>query len=503
MRGAPRIDLSWPAVDLPGPNADGTGDADGYYAIYRSTTSNGEAGPPDAPDAVTPMYAGLASEQGDSGVITFHDTGLTPGTAYFYKIYAFETGYSPAASMEASAVTCGGNSHLLTVLVGNGDGGTCGGGGTYDADASIGSPPLAATPSYGYVFVKWSTQPDGSDTVTLPFTMPDADATLYAIFAPGQYTLTLSADPSGGGTQSGDGTKTFNDSCTAVATPNEGYCFVNWTDESGVVKSRKPSYTFNMPGRDYTLTANYAVAIFVEGFEGLNDGYLAMNDSGNHADNGDKGSGNPWWCGPLHNQSIGGTYTHTGSKSSWDRNVPGCIDYVNLGYRFNNGSPYTGDVSLDWWFYDRMGQTHTVGSNSQFSDDPVSLTYTADASRMPTDTDYSTTSSYIPDSAYGQVLSLGQAYIYDSTGGLATGVGADFHFYQARIKAGSQVGGAAASYGINGWFNTDCPRSVGWHHGRIEVGPEAEGTQRRSVLHRRHGYASAHRNHDSGQLQRA
>ena len=35
------------------------------------------------------------------------------------------------------------------------------------------------------------------------------------------------------------------------------------------VKSRKPSYTFTMPASDLTLTANYAKAVFYDGFEGM------------------------------------------------------------------------------------------------------------------------------------------------------------------------------------------------------------------------------------------
>ena len=57
-----------------------------------------------------------------------------------------------------------------------------GGGGLYPAGTSIDAPPLTETANANYTFSKWSTQSDGSDTVTLPYTMPGANTTLYAIF---------------------------------------------------------------------------------------------------------------------------------------------------------------------------------------------------------------------------------------------------------------------------------------------------------------------------------
>ena len=267
--GSTRIDLSWSAVDLPGPNADGSGPADGYYAIYRSEIEGGEAAPPADPTKTTPTYIGLASAQGPSGTITFSDTGLAPDTTYYYKVYAWETGYSAQPSNEANAhteppfgaptkatITTGpangatgvatdaslnwtagdadsydvwfddgtgtlvskGNqvaetyspsgmvpNHtykwriiakngygttqgdvwtfttgvLLTLTPSPSEGGTCSGGGWFVPGASV-SPTAAA--DTGYAFVKWSTNTDATDTVTLPYTMPSSAATLYAIF---------------------------------------------------------------------------------------------------------------------------------------------------------------------------------------------------------------------------------------------------------------------------------------------------------------------------------
>ena len=58
------------------------------------------------------------------------------------------------------------------------------------------------------------------------------------------YTISVSADPSEGGTVSGGGTYDENASVTVTATANEHYSFVRWT-EGGAEVSTSASYTFN------------------------------------------------------------------------------------------------------------------------------------------------------------------------------------------------------------------------------------------------------------------
>ncbi len=72
--------------------------------------------------------------------------------------------------------------------------------------------------------------------------------------------LTLTACPSVGGTVDGAGVKSAGDSITVTATPNPGYNFVSWTTGScgGTVVSTSASYTFNIPGQNYALYANFA-----------------------------------------------------------------------------------------------------------------------------------------------------------------------------------------------------------------------------------------------------
>src|SRR5207237_9995685 len=73
------------------------------------------------------------------------------------------------------------------------------------------------------------------------------DRTLDANFSVIQYnyTISLSASPSGGGTVSGSGIFAAGSSRTVTASSNTGYNFTNWT-ESGSVVSTSASYTFTL-----------------------------------------------------------------------------------------------------------------------------------------------------------------------------------------------------------------------------------------------------------------
>ena len=69
------------------------------------------------------------------------------------------------------------------------------------------------------------------------------------------YTITATANPINGGTVTGSGTYDQGVTCTLVATANEGYNFVNWT-ENGNQASTEASYSFTVNG-DRTLQANF------------------------------------------------------------------------------------------------------------------------------------------------------------------------------------------------------------------------------------------------------
>src|SRR5437667_3596497 len=103
-----------------------------------------------------------------------------------------------------------------------------------------------------------------------------------------------------------------------------------------------------------------AQVLFSDGFESYNHGALDANLSGgpNQAPNG--GPGNPWFGPAPPNLQVvgitGGVSPHTGLNMV-TANAPSDFDqdWVNISSRFNGGNPFTGGVSLDWWFYDPSG----------------------------------------------------------------------------------------------------------------------------------------------------
>lgn len=74
------------------------------------------------------------------------------------------------------------------------------------------------------------------------------------------YTVSVTANPSNGGTVSGGGTYNQGTSCTVHATANTGYSFVNWT-ENGNQVSTNANYTFTVNG-NRNLVANFAQSTY-------------------------------------------------------------------------------------------------------------------------------------------------------------------------------------------------------------------------------------------------
>lgn len=121
---------------------------------------------------------------------------------------------------------------------------------------------LTAIPEYGYEFVKWvNGSTDLSTDNPYSFTMGSEALNYTAVFqSVTMYDVTLVSNPTGAGTLSSAHTKYApGASVTVTQKPNTGYEFKNWTNENGDVLSTSSSYTFTMPDKAITLTANYAL----------------------------------------------------------------------------------------------------------------------------------------------------------------------------------------------------------------------------------------------------
>ena len=105
---------------------------------------------------------------------------------------------------------------------------------------SNGSVEFPAFERTGYTLTGW--QNEDGQAVTEPITVT-ADTTFTAQWQI-NYTVTVSANPTAGGTVSGSGEYSEGTEVTVTATPATGYHFVNWT-ENGTEVSTEATFTFN------------------------------------------------------------------------------------------------------------------------------------------------------------------------------------------------------------------------------------------------------------------
>ena len=80
---------------------------------------------------------------------------------------------------------------------------------------------------------------------------PSGAITLYAVWGAESYTVSLTADPSDGGTVSGAGSYSYGSNVTIKAIPADNYLFIKWSDGS-----QQAVRTISIT-RDYSLTATF------------------------------------------------------------------------------------------------------------------------------------------------------------------------------------------------------------------------------------------------------
>lgn len=144
------------------------------------------------------------------------------------------------------------NSYAITSTADPTAGGTVTGAGSYDYGTIA---TLTATANTGYTFVNWTK--GGVEVSTNPsysFTVAE-DGAYVAHFSLNSYTITATANPSAQGTVNGAGSYNYGATCTLTATPNQGYRFVNWT-ENNVEVSTNAIYAFTVT-EARTLIANF------------------------------------------------------------------------------------------------------------------------------------------------------------------------------------------------------------------------------------------------------
>ena len=137
------------------------------------------------------------------------------------------------------------------------EGGTVTGGGTYQQGQSC---TVTAAANEGYTFINWTKNGiQVSTNASYTFTVTES-AAYVAHFQVQTFTINVSANPTEAGIVTGGGTYNYGTICTVTSTANEGYDFVNWT-ENGNVVSTETSYSLAVT-ENHTLVANYSLQTF-------------------------------------------------------------------------------------------------------------------------------------------------------------------------------------------------------------------------------------------------
>ena len=127
---------------------------------------------------------------------------------------------------------------------------------------------IKAVALQGYAFVNWTATPSvafgDANAAETSLTMPAADVTVTANFAPA-YALTMAASPAEGGEAidvEGRGEYAAAATVSIKAEPGSVYEFVNWTSTPAVAfaDAGAAQTTFTMIGQPVTVTANFRAA---------------------------------------------------------------------------------------------------------------------------------------------------------------------------------------------------------------------------------------------------
>jgi len=151
--------------------------------------------------------------------------------------------------------------------------------GPYEKETEI---SIRTVQNTGYDFTGWQATSgsfaDGNVLETT-FNMPAVNATVTATFELIDYNVGLTAEPTDGGTVSGAGEYNYGNTVQIEAIPNEGWLFINWTDDENedAEITTDATHSFNMPAWDVAYTANFNIITSVVTYH--------LDGGNNHDDN--------------------------------------------------------------------------------------------------------------------------------------------------------------------------------------------------------------------------
>ena len=153
------------------------------------------------------------------------------------------------------------NSYTISLSANPSNGGIVTGGGTFTYGQNC---TITAIANNGFTFINWTENGSFvSSSISYTFAVY-SNRNLVANFTANPqptYTISVSANPTDGGTVVGGGTYQEGQNCTVRATPATGYTFVRWT-ENGVGVSTNANYTFTVTG-NRNLVANFSAMTYI------------------------------------------------------------------------------------------------------------------------------------------------------------------------------------------------------------------------------------------------
>ncbi len=318
-------------------------------AITISFTLTGTMSPDNLNKAANQVIAQLSDANGnftpptELGRVTTNNSGSIAAqipnvpSGSGYRIRLVSTNY-PMVGGNIQTISIAPSTYTVTVAANPSNAGTVTGGGTYNQGQSC---TVSATANTGYTFTNWTENGNVvSSNANYTFNV-EGNRNLVANFTENTYTITVSANPSNGGTATGGGTFTYGQSCTVTATANTGYTFSNWTENGNVISSNA-TYTFNVEG-NRNLVANFT------------ENTYTITVSANPS-NGGTATG-------------GGTFTYGQSCT--------VTATANTGYTFTNWTENGNVVSSN------ANYTFTVEGNRNLVANFTAITYTITVSANP------------------------------------------------------------------------------------------------------------------------
>ena len=216
----------------------------------------------------------LAYSEAGTGEYSCRISGLSPYTNYHVKAYAINSsGISYGEEIVFSTLSTG---YTVAISVIPENGGTVTGGGVYYEGQNC---IVVAQANNGFTFSHWSEDETQVSSEALYSFIVTGDRNLVAHFIqqhPDSYAVNVSTNNNEGGSVIGGGLFQYGQSCTLMAVSNNGYAFVNWT-EDGVVVSTDAIYTFSVTC-SRTLVANFVAQYIVNVSANPSDGGTVIGE---------------------------------------------------------------------------------------------------------------------------------------------------------------------------------------------------------------------------------